>query len=65
VESVDNMVGRATSMRRKVREKFSNLLCVTECGFYGHLEEDARLYPNLSMQSSLAQLENGHFSKLL
>jgi hypothetical protein len=48
-----------------VREKFSNLLCLTECRFYGHLEEDARLCPNLSMKSCLAQLVNGHFSKLL
>ena len=46
-------------------KKFSNLLCLTECGFYGHLEEDARLCPNLTMKSCLAQLVNGHFSKLL
>ena len=30
-------------------KKFSNLLCLTECGFYGHLEEGTHLYSNLSM----------------
>ena len=51
VESIDNMVGLITSMRRKVREKFSNLLCLTECGFYDRLEEGGLICPNMGTYS--------------
>ena len=65
IYSLTTWLERLTLRDGRCVKKFSNLLCLTECGFYGHLEEDAHLYPNLSMKSCLAQLENGHFSKLL
>ena len=62
---VTTWLERPTLRDGRCVKKFSDLLCLTECRFYGHLEEDAHLYPNLSMKSRLAQLDNGHFSKLL
>ena len=47
--TIRNMAGAATSTGRMVREKLSNLLCLTRCGFCVHLEEDGQLYPNMSM----------------
>ena len=60
--TIDNMVGGVTSTRRKVREKLSNLLCLTRCGFYVHLEEDGHFYSNMSMYGRLAERNNCHFS---
>ena len=31
-------------------KKLSNLLCLTRCGFYDHLEEDRSIYINMGMQ---------------
>ena len=39
--TIDNTVGELTSTGRMVREKLSNLMYLTRCGFYDHLEEGA------------------------
>ncbi len=43
-------------------QKFSNLLCLTRCGFHVHLEEDGHFYSNMSMYGRLAERNNCHFS---
>ena len=43
-------------------KKFSNLLCLTRCGFHVHLEEDGHFYSNMSMYGRLAERNNCHFS---
>ena len=42
--------------------KLSNLLCLTRCGFYVHLEEDGHFYSNMSMYGRLPERNNCHFS---
>ncbi len=60
----DKVIGRTNSTRRKVRKKFSNLLCLTEWGFYGHLEEDGLFYLNMDMYSRPHRTSQLSFSKL-
>ena len=37
---------RPTLRDERYVKKLSNLLCLTRCGYYDHLEEDGQLYPN-------------------
>ena len=45
-------------------KKFSNLLCLTECGFYGHLEEDGLFYLNMDVYCRPRRYPPLTFSKL-
>ena len=39
---------RPTLRDERYVKKLSNLLCLTRCGYYDHLEEDGQLYPNMT-----------------
>ena len=43
-------------------EKLSNLMCLTRCGFYDHLEEGGLVYLNMSMWCRAHGTYNFHFS---
>ena len=46
---VHDMAGPTNFTGQKVRKKFSDLLCLTEWGLYGHLEEDGLFYLNMDV----------------
>ena len=49
VMRIDEVIGGTILRDRRYVKKLSNLLSLTECGFYGHLEEDGLFYLNMSV----------------
>ena len=47
VMRIDEVIGGTILWDRRYVTKLSNLLSLTEYGFYGHLEEDGLFYLNM------------------
>ena len=49
VMRIDEVIGGTILRDRRYVKKMSNSLSLTECGFYGHLEEDGLFYLNMDV----------------
>ena len=47
--SIDKVIGGTSLRDGRYVNKLSNLLSLTECGFYDHLEEDGLFYLNMDV----------------